>query len=84
MQFKFTLRAHGSMNFAHICKAAMTDYKGVFPEFAKLANAALAIPVSSVPCERGFSAQNRVKKADRSRLTDEHVDNLMLMAVEGE
>ena len=83
MQFKFTLRAHGSMNFAHTCKAAMTDYKDVFPEFAKLANAALAIPVSSVPCERGFSAQNRIKKADRSRLTDEHVDNLMLIAMEG-
>ena len=48
MQFKFTLRAHGSMNFAHTCKAAMTDYKEVFQEFAKLANAALAIPVSSV------------------------------------
>ena len=79
MQFKFTLRAHGSMNFAHTCKAAMTDYKEVFPEFAKLANAALAIPVSSVPCEGGFRRQNRIKKADRSRLTDEHVDNLMLI-----
>ena len=83
MQFKFKLRAHGSINFAHTCKAAMTDYREVFPEFAKLANAALAIPVSSVPCERGFSAQNRIKKADRSRLADEHVDNLMLIAMEG-
>ena len=40
------------------------------------------IPVSSVPCERGFSVQNRVKTKMRSRLTDTHIDNLMLIAIE--
>ena len=40
------------------------------------------IPVSSVPCEHGFSIQNRVKTKMRSRLTDTHVDNLMLIAME--
>ena len=39
------------------------------------------IPVSSVPCERVFSVQNRVKTKMQSRLTDTHDDNLMLIAM---
>ena len=83
MQFKFTLRAQGRISFADTCRAVLTNHKDVFPEFAKLANVAFAIPVSIVPCERGFSVQNRIKRLDRSRLTDRHVDNLMLIAMEG-
>ena len=83
MQFKFTLRAQGRISFADTCRAVLTNYKDVFPEFAKLANVALAIPMSIVPCERVFSVQNRIKRLDRSHLTDRHVDNLMLIAMEG-
>lgn len=43
----------------------------------------MVIPVSSVPCERGFSMQNRVKTKQRLGLTDVHVDSLMLVAMEG-
>ena len=47
-----------------------------------LANITLAIPVSSVPCEHGFGVQNRIKTSMHTRLTDEHVDNLMLITME--
>ena len=49
----------------------------IFPDWAKLAKIASTIPVSSVPAERGFSLQNRIKTSIRNRLTEEKVTRLM-------
>ena len=54
-----------------------------FPNLIKLAQLALALPVHTADCERGFSAQNHIKTALRSRLKSERVDNLMLIKIEG-
>ena len=43
------------LSMAEMCRILMMEYAEEFPEFAKIAAFALAIPVSSVPCERGFS-----------------------------
>ena len=80
---KFTLRGHGRPNFTESCRLLIQDYAEMFPAFRQLACIALVIPVSSVPCERGFSCQNRIKTARRSRLSDDNVDNLMLLSMEG-
>ena len=82
-ELKYTLQAHPDMTFARACKLVIVDYPNIYPDFAVLANIALTIPVSSVPCERGFSWQNNIKTADRSRLTDAHVDTLMTIGMEG-
>ena len=34
----------------------------------------MTIPITSVPCERGFSAQNRVHSASRNRLNPASVE----------
>ena len=45
----------------------------IFPDWAKLAKIASTIPVSSVPAERAFSLQNRIKTSIRNRLAEEKV-----------
>ncbi|XP_076463272.1 uncharacterized protein C17orf113-like [Babylonia areolata] len=82
-EFKYTLQAHNPDSFEKACKVVIMDYDATYPDFAVLANIALTVPVSSVPCERGFSWQNMIKTADRSRLTDAHVDTLLRIAMEG-
>lgn len=52
------------------------DYSESYPEWATLANLTCVIHVSSVPVGRGFSLQNRIKTALRSRL-QEKVNRLM-------
>ena len=49
----------------------------IFPDWAKLAKIASTIPVSSVPAERVFSRQNRIKTSIRNRLAEEKVTRLM-------
>ena len=44
-----------------------------------LAEIELVIPVASVPCERGFSEQNRVKTDARNRLSEDGVNRQMIM-----
>lgn len=54
-----------------------------FPTFTTLANIALTIPVSSAARERGFSCQNRIKTGLRNRLSEQNLDSLMKVAIEG-
>ena len=68
---------------AEMCKILIMEYSIEFPQFAKIAAFALAIPVSSVPCERGFSAQKRIQSRLRSSLLPEKVDNLMKVSLLG-
>ena len=52
----------------------------MFPDFRALAEVALVIPVSSVAAERGFSLQNNIKTATRSRLSEAKTQHLMTIA----
>ena len=52
----------------------------IFPDWAKLAKIASTIPVSSVPAERAFSLQNRIKTSIRNRLAEEKVTRLMCIS----
>lgn len=47
--------------------------------FQNFQTLALVIPVSTVQCKRGFSAQNRILNSKRSRLTKEHSEDLMIL-----
>ena len=53
------------------------------PEVVKEMQLALIIPVSSAPCERGFSATNRIKTKLRNHLQISTVDTLLRISVEG-
>ena len=53
-------------------------YRDSFPELAKLAAAALVIPMSTADCERGFSAMNKIKIQLWNSLKTETLDYLMI------
>ena len=49
----------------------------------KLCQVALVLPTNTAGCERGFSAQNRIKNALRNRQKAERLDVLMTIDIEG-
>ena len=60
------------------------QYGSFYPQISRLIVVATAVPVSSVSCERGFSAANRIKTKLRNRLTTQSVCRLMMISVEGQ
>ena len=54
-----------------------------FPNLVKLAQLALILPLQTADVERGFSAQNLTKTANRNRMEAETLDSLMTISVEG-
>ena len=60
-----------------------TELKTMFPNLYKLAAIGLLLPMSTVDCERGFSALSRIKTDIRNRLSSKILNNLMVITVEG-
>lgn len=54
-------------------------HRPAFPNLIKLAKIALVFPIHTVDCERGFSAQNIIKTSLRSRLSSDHLQNIMFI-----
>ena len=55
----------------------------ILPQFGRLANIALTIPISTADCERGFSAVKRIKTLLRNQSKTHTLDCLMRISVEG-
>ena len=71
------------MNFEQFTSILIQEYKDVHPDFVQLALVSLAIPVSSAPCERGFSVQNAIKTKLRNRLNPERLNRMMMIRLVG-
>ena len=71
------------MNFAESCRKLIVEHADDFPDYIVFAKIALVVPLNSASCERGFSAQNRIKSKSRNRLDDDQVDRLMKISVNG-
>ncbi|KAM9220177.1 PR domain-containing protein 11 isoform 1-T1 [Dugong dugon] len=63
---------------SHICK-----YKQRFPFLNKIIQILKVLPTSTVCCEKGRNALQRVRKNHRSRLTLEQLSDLLTIAVNG-
>ena len=83
LQFKMLINNYKSLKMKDFCRIVIVEYADEFPEYAKIAAFALAIPVSSVPCERGFSAQKRIQSRLRSRLLLPKVEKIMKISLSG-
>ena len=66
-----------------MCGTLNVKYNAVIPNMAKVLKCCLAIPVSSVPCERGFSTQNRIKSKFRTIMANSILTVLMLLKESG-
>ena len=59
------LNSNREKTLTEVCEmlAKPGAYEDILPSFVILAQVLLTIPITSVPCERGFSAQNRIHGA---------------------
>ena len=53
-----------------------------FPTLKKIFQLALTVPVTSCSCERSFSCLRRVKTWLRSKMTQDRLDHLSVLAIE--
>jgi len=69
--------------FEHQLVQFMRDdvVKVICPSFCALAHRALILPLTTVECERGFSAMNRIKTIDRNRLLTVTLSRLMRISL---
>lgn len=84
LYFKHFARGHKqSLSFEAFAKLIIHDCSEQYPDFVLLAKVALVIPVSSAPCERGFSIQNAIKTKVRNRLNPVRLNRLMFIKLVG-
>ena len=71
LQFKYFLNGNREKTLTEVCEmlAKPGAYEDIPPSFVILAQILLTIPISSVPCERRFSAQNRIHGALRNKMS---------------
>lgn len=65
------------LNLTEFCFFLVKDYAEIFPDYVTLAHILLTVPLTSVPCERGFSLQNRHHNATSSRMSVTNVQHRM-------
>ncbi|VDI25474.1 nuclear pore complex protein Nup188 [Mytilus galloprovincialis] len=59
------------------------NYHEILPNLVKLLELAILIPISSVPCERGFSTQNRILSRLRTSMSNMVLNDLMMISENG-
>lgn len=80
LQFKFLVNSKRHLSLADFVQPVLNDYAEEFPDFYVLANVLSVTPLTSVPCERGFSMQNRIKSKSRNRIGIDRVEIKMKIA----
>lgn len=71
-----------NLPFSMLCKNALAQH-GRFPLLSRLVAVVVCVPVSTSCCERGFSAMNRIRTDERTKLSNEVINMLMMTAVNG-
>ncbi|XP_072633170.1 zinc finger protein 862 isoform X2 [Canis lupus baileyi] len=71
-----------NLPFSMLCKNALAQHYR-FPLLSRLVAVVVCVPVSTSCCERGFSAMNRIRTDERTKLSNEVINMLMMTAVNG-
>ena len=71
-----------NLPFSMLCKHALAQHRR-FPLLSRLLALVVCVPVSTSCCERGFSAMNRIRTEERTKLSNEVINMLMMTAVNG-
>lgn len=75
--FKKVIKNENTIDFGKFSEKFLREHNDTFPTISKIIKVALVLPVTSVPCERGFSTQNRIKSKFRNSLNNKNLDILM-------
>ena len=77
--FRGQYNTKGFTKFAHFAKFVLTELSEAdFPLLQFFVSIILVLPFATADCERSFSAMNRIKSAERSKLRDILMDVLLL------
>ncbi|XP_062048802.1 zinc finger protein 862 isoform X1 [Lepus europaeus] len=71
-----------NLPFSMLCKNALAQQHR-FPLLSKLMAVVVCVPISTSCCERGFKAMNRIRTDERTKLSNEVLNTLMMTAVNG-
>ncbi|XP_057628911.1 zinc finger protein 862 isoform X2 [Chionomys nivalis] len=71
-----------NLPFSVLCKNALTQHCR-FPLLSKLLAVVVSVPISTSCCERGFKAMHRIRTEERTKLSSEVLNTLMMTAVNG-
>uniref|UniRef100_H0WPU2 Zinc finger protein 862 n=2 Tax=Otolemur garnettii TaxID=30611 RepID=H0WPU2_OTOGA len=71
-----------NLPFSMLCKNALAQHYR-FPLLSKLMAVVVCVPVSTSCCERGLKAMNRIRTDERTKLSNEVLNMLMMTAVNG-
>ncbi|XP_043319988.1 zinc finger protein 862 [Cervus canadensis] len=71
-----------NLPFSMLCEHALAQHH-CFPLLSRLMALVVCVPVSTSCCERGFSAMNRIRTDERTKLSNEVINMLMMTAVNG-
>ncbi|KAM6168186.1 zinc finger protein 862 [Erethizon dorsatum] len=71
-----------NLPFSMLCKNALAQHCR-FPLLSKLMAIVVCVPISTSCCERGFKAMNRIRTDERTKLSNEVLNMLMMTAVNG-
>ena len=80
---RLVLGSYSTLNLSACVEAMFRNYQQIIPNVCKLLEVAVLIPMSSVPCERGFSTQNRILTRFRTRLSTQALNDLMRISEDG-
>ena len=70
-------------SFKQLAREIIIKKRNSFPVISKLLEFIVVLPMSSVPCERGFSKHNRIRTKFRQQLIVGTVKSLMFVSVNG-
>lgn len=70
-------------NLKNLLKILESNQK-IFPNFVKLVNIALSIPISAATCERSYSAMRRIRTYLRTSMTQTRFTDLSILHIEND
>lgn len=79
LQYKYLLNVNRNKSVSEFCTLLSKDMHVLFPFYATLAEFFMTVPLTSVPCERGFSNQNRIHTYARNRMNPQTLENKMFL-----
>lgn len=68
--------------FSMLCKCALTQHCR-FPLLRRFVVVVVSVPISTSCCARGFKAMSKIRTEERTKLSNEVLDTLMMTAVNG-
>ena len=80
---RLVVESFSNSSLSSCAELIFINYYEILPNLVRLLELAILIPISSVPCERGFSTQNRILSRFRTSMSNKTLNDLMMISEKG-